>query len=211
MVRSARASYARRPSARVPLALADLHQSLTPGARVEVSFSRWPEALLRGVLVGAGFAIEAWSEPDPPIRGRELRVSLRRERTLPDTVGPDMRLLVVGLNPSLYSADAGVPFARPGNRFWPAAIAAGLADTPRSPREALRDHGMGMTDLVKRATRAASELHPDEYRDGMERLEHLVAWLQPGAVCIVGLSGWRAAVDRRAVAGVQANALGGRP
>ena len=63
-----------------------------------------------------------------------------------------MRLLVCGLNPSIYSADAGVGYARPGNRFWPAAIAAGLVTEDRDPRHALSHHGVGITDLVKRAT-----------------------------------------------------------
>jgi TDG/mug DNA glycosylase family protein len=122
-----------------------------------------------------------------------------------------MRLLVVGLNPSLYSADAGAGFARPGNRFWPAAQAAGLITRVRDPRHALLHHGIGMTDLVKRATRAASELTVDEYVHGVERVARLVAWLEPAAVCVVGLSGWRAAVDRRAEPGLQPEPLGGRP
>ena len=68
-----------------------------------------------------------------------------------------------------------------------------------------------MTDLVKRATPRADELTRDEYRAGLARVERLVQWLQPGAVCFVGLAGWRAAADRRAVAGVQPDGLGGRP
>ena len=68
-----------------------------------------------------------------------------------------------------------------------------------------------MTDLVKRASPRADELHPDEYRSGMQRLEALCSWLRPGAVCVVGLSGWRVAVDRRAVAGPQIRRVGGRP
>ena len=121
-----------------------------------------------------------------------------------------MRLLVCGLNPSVYSADAGIGFARPGNRFWPAAIAAGLVTVDRDTRAALAA-GIGMTDLVKRATPRADELTRDEYRAGLARVEWLVEWLQPGAVCFVGLAGWRAAVDRHAVAGVQPHAIGGRP
>jgi TDG/mug DNA glycosylase family protein len=68
-----------------------------------------------------------------------------------------------------------------------------------------------MTDLVKRATPRADELARDEYRDGLARVERLVRWLEPGAVCFVGLAGWRAAVDRRAVAGEQPDGIGGRP
>jgi TDG/mug DNA glycosylase family protein len=68
-----------------------------------------------------------------------------------------------------------------------------------------------MTDLVKRATPRADELTRDEYRAGLARVERLVQWLQPGAVCFVGLAGWRDAVDRRALAGEQPEGIGGRP
>jgi TDG/mug DNA glycosylase family protein len=122
-----------------------------------------------------------------------------------------MRLLVCGLNPSVYSADAGVGFARPGNRFWPAARLAGIVTRDRDPAHALREHGIGMTDVVKRATARADELTTDEYRGGFERLDALCGWLRPAAICFVGLAGWRAAVDRRAVAGPQDRAVGGRP
>jgi TDG/mug DNA glycosylase family protein len=122
-----------------------------------------------------------------------------------------MRLLVVGLNPSVYAADAGVGYARPGNRFWPAALAAGLVTVDRDPAQALFEHGVGMTDLVKRATTNAASLMPAEYRAGMDRVERLVRWLVPDGVCFVGLTGWRLAVDRRASAGPQPLQLGDRP
>jgi TDG/mug DNA glycosylase family protein len=68
-----------------------------------------------------------------------------------------------------------------------------------------------MTDLVKRATPRADQLTPDEYRAGAARVERLVAWLQPRAVGVVGLTGWRHAIDRKAVAGWQEASFGGRP
>ena len=122
-----------------------------------------------------------------------------------------MRVLVCGLNPSLYAADQGVNFARPGNRFWPALLAAGLVSIDRDPPHALAHHGIGMTDLVKRATVAASELTRDEFVAGLARVERLCAWLRPGVLCVVGLTGWRAAVDRRAVVGWQPRQPGGVP
>ena len=122
-----------------------------------------------------------------------------------------MRLLVCGLNPSLHAADAGVGFVTASNRFWPAAADAGLVPGRVSPAIALRRHRLGMTDLVKRATRRADELTAREYRDGLTRVERLAAWLEPGAVCFVGLGGWRAAVDRRAGPGIQDVEIGGRP
>jgi double-stranded uracil-DNA glycosylase len=55
-------------------------------------------------------------------------------------------------------------------------------------------------------------LSSDEYRAGLERLDALCRWLRPGVVCVVGLTGWRAATgDRHAAAGLQDRDLGGRP
>ena len=200
---------------RLPLVLADLHRCLAVGGRLDVVFPAGgagddvPPPVrerLGAVLTGAGFEVVT-------VRGGPPAPSIvcRRARTLPDTVGPDMRVLVCGLNPSLYAADAGTAFARPGNRFWPAALAAGLVSVDRDPWHALRHHQVGMTDLVKRATVAASDLTADEYRRGMARVERLCADLAPAIVCFVGLAGWRAAVDRAARAGRQPGTLGGRP
>ena len=68
-----------------------------------------------------------------------------------------------------------------------------------------------MTDLVKRATPRADGLTAGEYRTGAARVERLVRWLRPGAVCFVGLAGWRAAIDRGAQPGPQAAGFGGVP
>ncbi len=195
----------------LPLALADRHRELPVGARAVVTASGWEPDHLRDVVVGAGFEVEGLVHEPRSDGVGHLVVTARRARTLADTVGPGMRLLVCGLNPSVYAADAGVGFARPGNRFWPAALAAGLVSVDRDPHHALTHHGIGMTDLVKRATPRADALSADEYREGVERVRRLVTWLAPGAVVMVGLAGWRAAVDRRAVAGVQPEPFGGRP
>lgn len=173
------------------------------------SFSHWEPGLLELVLEGAGFSVTDRSvDPD---RAR-ISLTVRRERTLADLVGPDMRLLLVGLNPSLYAADVGVGFGRTGNRAWPALLAAGMATVDRDPVDLLRTHGIGMTDLVKRATAKASELNPDEYRHGFDRLDALCAWLRPGAICVLGITGWRTASgDPKAQLGLQEATLGGRP
>lgn len=214
------------PAAELPLALAHLHRALVPGAPLVLSMvgggvrstddtprgapAGWRPDHLARVVVGAGFDGVAVEERGSG-GGSALRVTAVRARTLPDTVGPGMRLLVCGLNPSLVAADAGVGFAGPSNRFWRAALAADLVDRPRDPWRALAVGGVGMTDLVKRATARASELRPEEFRAGVQRVAALAAWLQPRAVCVVGLQGWRAAVDRRSQPGWQAGGLGGVP
>ncbi len=224
----AKASYLHVPAERLPLALADLHRALTVGAPIEITlhtgrrpegwtdefegrlFAEWEPAALADVVIGAGFEVD-----DVSLIGGEraewVRVAGTRLRTLADTVGPGMRLLLVGLNPSEYAADAGVAFARPGNRFWPGALAAGLVTRDRDPRHALRVHGIGLTDMSKRATPRADWLTDEEYRAGLSRIERLVEWLRPGVVCFAGLAGYRAAVSKRAAAGWQPLSIGGRP
>jgi len=192
----------------LPRALTTVHRGTPVGARWSVSFAGWDDAAaLAAVVEGGGFMVDACTTTGT---GRH-RVDAERAHTLPDYVGPGLRLVVVGLNPSLYAADAGVGFARPGNRFWPAALAAGVVSADRDPMHALLVDRVGMTDLVKRATVGAAELTTAEYLAGLARVERLAAWLRPGAVCFLGLAGWRAAVDRKAVAGTQARALGGVP
>jgi TDG/mug DNA glycosylase family protein len=215
------------PRRRLPLALWDLHRVLAVGTPFEIQllegeyegddlpgdevggryFAGWTADRLVDVVTGAGFKIE---DDSLAVSGDELRLRATRSRTLADTVGDGMRLLVCGVNPSIFSADAGIGYARPGNRFWPAALAAGVVRQDRDPVDALA-RGVGMTDFVKRPTRTADEVTADEYRRGYGRVERLVEWLQPGAVCFVGLSGWRTVVNPRAVAGVQPEKIGGRP
>jgi TDG/mug DNA glycosylase family protein len=208
---------------RVPMALHALHRSLEVGAIAELidtgrRFSSWPAERLTDVIEGAGFSIHERAtarrrdaEVDVEAEAQHDLLLLTRQRTLADTVGPGMRLLVCGLNPSLYAADAGAGFARPGNRFWPAAIEAGLVRRANDPVHALTAHGVGMTDLVKRASPRADDLSREEYHHGLDRIDRLAGWLQPRAICFVGLAGWRAAVDRKATTGIQERRLGGRP
>lgn len=228
----ARNTYVHLRATEVPMALNDLHHALAPGAPVELTFfggeaegrevfptddlpgrwfSTWPPDRLRDVVHGAGFALQELEQRGDTDGEIGFTVRATRERSLPDFVGPDMRLLVSGLNPSEHAADAGVGYVTPGNRFWPAALAAGLVSRDRDPRHALHEHGVGMTDIVKRATPRADALTADEYQDGVARLDRLTAWLRPAAVCVIGLAGWRAAVDRRAQPGWQDRRLGGRP
>ena len=221
----ARNTYLHIRRAHLPLALAHLHRSLSVGAPVVLSvvegddegpiadddiggrfFANWRRDGLADVVVGAGFDLHAIEGV-----GDELWVTATRARTLPDFVGPGMRVLVCGLNPSLVAADAGFGYAGATNRFWPAAVDAGLVTRARDPFHALTVDRIGATDLVKRATPRASELRADEYRAGADRVRRLVEWLRPGVIVFVGLAGWRAAVDRAAQAGWQPDHFAGAP
>ncbi len=120
-------------------------------------------------------------------------------------------VLFCGINPGLYSAATGCHFARPGNRFWPALHRAGF--TPRQLRpdeqEELLDFGLGVTNVVGRATARADELGADELRAGAARLTRLVGRHRPRFLAVVGIAAYRTAFGRRgAVVGEQDEAIG---
>lgn len=137
-----------------------------------------------------------------------------RGRTVPDVVDDGLRLLICGINPGLWSAWSGHHFARPGNRFWVALHRAGLTPRVLAPEEErlLLDHGLGITNVVARATAAAAELTPEEIRAGGERLTRLVARRRPGAVAVLGVGAYRTAFgDRSAGPGRRPRPLAGVP
>jgi TDG/mug DNA glycosylase family protein len=133
-------------------------------------------------------------------------------KPLPDVIAPDLDVLFCGINPSLVSAERGHHFARPGNRFWPALHVAGLTPrrfTPDEDRE-LPEHGLGVTNIADRPTRAAAELTAQELRDGAAALAELVAEYRPRVLAVLGITAWRIAFERpRAVLGVQPERIGG--
>jgi double-stranded uracil-DNA glycosylase len=128
--------------------------------------------------------------------------------------GPGLRVLFVGINPSLFSEQAGHHFARPGNRFWPTLYAAGFTPHLLTPYEdgLLPSFGLGVTNIVARATRAASDLGDAELRAGARTLEAKVRDWSPRLVAMVGVGAYRVAFERpRASMGLQAEEIGGRP
>jgi len=125
------------------------------------------------------------------------------DAVIPDLVGPGIVTLLVGINPSLYSGWSGLHFARPGNRLWRTLHEAGLTDRRLHPSEteALVQAGLGVTNLVARATARADELSPEEIRAGVEPLRRLIRrcrrrWGGPRQVAVLGVSAYRVAFDR---------------
>ncbi len=110
-----------------------------------------------------------------------------RDAEVPDLLGPDLRLLFVGINPGLWTAATQTHFAHPGNRFYPALLQGGVIERRIDPaagmtdddRDYLRSRGIGITNIVRRATAKASELTDDELRAGGERLVETVRRTAP--------------------------------
>ena len=145
----------------------------------------------------------------PPSRAE---LAAAAELTIPDVVGPDLRVLFSGINPGLYSAATGHHFARPGNRFWPALHQSGF--TPRQFRPGEQDQllalGLGITNVVARASARADELSAEELRAGGARLARLTGELRPRWLAVLGVTAYRTAFGQpRAVVGPQPGELGG--
>jgi TDG/mug DNA glycosylase family protein len=138
--------------------------------------------------------------------------------TVPDLVAPGLRLLFVGINPGLWTAATQTHFCHPSNRFYPALRRAGLLDIEFDANVGMTDpqrsaflaRGMGITNLVARATARASQVGADELRAGGDRLLSTVGSLRPAVVAIAGVSAYRTAFDQpAAVMGRQPSNLGG--
>ena len=147
---------------------------------------------MRGGLVSA--YVDCCGVPKPTAAD----LAAAHAKTVPDVVAPGLSVLFCGINPGLYSAATGHHFARPGNRFWPALHQSGF--TPRQLRpaeqEELLTYGLGITNVVARASARADELTRDELRAGAEVLTTLVARYAPKFVAVAGISAYRAAFDR---------------
>jgi TDG/mug DNA glycosylase family protein len=137
-----------------------------------------------------------------------------RDLTIPDVAAAGLRVLFSGINPGLYSAATGYHFARPGNRFWPALHRSGFTPCLLRPdeQERLLDIGLGITNIVARATARADELRPEELREGGRVLGAKAGRLRPGWLAVVGVTAYRTAFGRPgASVGPQDETLGGTP
>ncbi len=128
-----------------------------------------------------------------------------RDSTVPDLIDDDVRLLFVGINPGLWTAATGTHFAHPGNRFYPAVRLAGIierdidrgAGMTAADRAHLLARGVGITNVVRRATAKASELTAEELRAGGVELRRLVDEIGPPVVAVAGITAYRTAFGAR--------------
>lgn len=141
-----------------------------------------------------------------------------RDAVVADLIGPGLKLLFVGINPGLWTAATQTHFAHPGNRFYPALLLGGVIDRPIDrgtgmtvdDRRSLLRRGIGITNLVERATAKASELTRDELGAGGARLLRTIVEHRPAVVAVAGVTAYRDAFgDRHAQLGRQDRPIGG--
>ncbi|MFE3517846.1 G/U mismatch-specific DNA glycosylase [Streptomyces sp. NPDC059166] len=135
-----------------------------------------------------------------------------RDRVVPDVVAGGLRVLFCGINPSLMTAVTGHHFAHPGNRFWPVLHRSGFTPEQLKPSQQgrLPGFGLGITNVVARATARADELSAEEYREGGRLLAAKVERLRPAWLAVVGVTAYRTAFgERGARIGSQERVIGG--
>lgn len=123
--------------------------------------------------------------------------------SVPDLIGPDCRLLFVGINPGLWTVATQTHFCHPSNRFYPGLRRAGLIGFEVDPsvgmtpgqRSAFIERGMGISNIASRATARAAELSKEELVAGALRLEELIGRLNPTVTAISGITAYRRAFD----------------
>jgi TDG/mug DNA glycosylase family protein len=148
---------------------------------------------------------------DKPFKPTKQQLIEAEGKTVPDVIGPDLRVLFCGINPGLYTAAVGHHFARPGNRFWPALHRSGFTDSLLSPFEERRllQLQIGITNVVARATAAAAELTKEDFIKGGGRLRAKVRRYRPRVVAVLGVGAYREAFARpKAVIGEQDERIG---
>ncbi len=124
-----------------------------------------------------------------------------RDCTVPDLLGENCKLLFVGINPGLWTAATQTHFCHPSNRFYPALRIAGVigwdVDTSTGlsdgQRSKMIEAGIGITNIVARATVRASELTREELRAGAANLSKRVKTMNPTVVAVAGVTAYRTA------------------
>ena len=147
----------------------------------------------------------------PPVRPSREQLQAAYGAVVPDLVRPGLAAVLCGINPSLASGVRGLHFANPTNRLWPTLHLSGWTPTRLRPEQTdeLLAAGLGVTNLVGRATARADELEDEELRAGLADVIALAERVQPRYVAFLGLRAYRTATgQRRAVVGEQPGRLG---
>jgi thymine-DNA glycosylase len=137
---------------------------------------------------------------------------MQSKQDVPDHLQPGLKLVIVGINPGVRSGSTGHHYAWPGNHFWPLMYASGLIPEPLTFADDYRvlEWSIGLTNLVHRTSRQASDLESNELREGAISLREKLLALRPGIVCFNGKGIYEVFSGRKDIKfGLQEEALNG--
>jgi len=130
---------------------------------------------------------------------------------VPDTLGPGMRVVFVGINPGHWSARAKAPFANPRNDFWRLLHTAGFTPRLLGPDEHVQLLGLqiGLTNAARRTTRGSGDLRKADFAGAAGRLEQIAATYRPAVLAFVGKAAYTGPFGGRVELGLQERTLDG--
>ena len=130
-----------------------------------------------------------------------------------DCLADNLILLFIGLNPGFLiqhaklTLFAGVAtalanhcFAGATNKFWPLLHSSGittLRHTFHADKSLPSLYRVGVTNLIPRPTRCASELSKEEMLSQVDVVEDKIRMYKPSAVCVVGKGIWDVIYERK--------------
>lgn len=129
---------------------------------------------------------------------------------LPDLLVPGLKLVVCGTAAGRRSAEIGAYYAGPGNQFWGMLHRTGVTPRLLTPLEfpSLIAYGVGLTDIVKEAFGADSELSARHFDGAALRVR--ISAIAPGVLVFNGKRSASAYFGRKVDYGYQAGAeIGG--
>lgn len=117
---------------------------------------------------------------------------------VPDIIGYNLKILFVGFNPGLRSAETGHHFAGYSNKFWKLLYSSGLTPYQFKPEQdgQLLTVGFGITNIVARPSRTAAEITKEEYQTGREILKDKLRQYRPQFACFAGVGVYREFIGR---------------
>ncbi len=123
----------------------------------------------------------------------------RHLKPLKDRIEPGVRVLFVGINPGIRSAETGHHFAGYSNRFWRLLRDSRLVPEPVTSEDDVRlpEWGLGITNLIRRPSRGIDELMREEYQRNRSSLEKRIAIFKPAIVALVGVTLYRTLFSSR--------------
>ena len=116
----------------------------------------------------------------------------------PDILARGLDVIFCGLNPASSAAAAGHNFSNGTNRFWTVLHLAGFTDVRLRPQDERRllEYGCGITAVVRRATKRAAEVSPEEFRQARPGFEARMRRYAPRAIAFLGKRALSAMIGR---------------
>jgi len=105
-----------------------------------------------------------------------------------DILARGLDVIFCGLNPALTAAVAGHNFSNGTNRFWTVLHLAGFTDVRLQPQDErlLLEYGCGITAVVRRPTKRAAEVSPEEFRQARLGFEAKMRHYAPRSIAFLG-------------------------